>query len=104
MSRWQRTLDLVDIWADVSENRLPNSKFCAQVAERLAAVIPLTIPEVEDRRKELVVLFNQQGLQSYVSTEVLDDLMDLLYDWGDTPLDARGLFQGKRVCWVKTIF
>lgn len=107
MARWQRTLDLSDIWEKGKDRSISAWEFAKVVAERLEKIAPFSTNEgsagevanmlLEDVADSFAVF----ALDKTEDWDELDCVLRELYDWGDISLDSK--FAGKRVCWIKTI-
>lgn len=95
MTDWQRTIDLKTIWKSKDLPLIAKS-----IAGQLRGMSPLSDPEADDARLELASDF-ESLLTSSCSYDDFNEVMERLYDWGDTPLDTVFL-GGKKVCWVST--
>lgn len=98
MARWQRTLDLKDVWESKDLSLIART-----IAQRLTEIEPLENEHSETLRQELIENFSDLADEPAPDVDDFDDLMDKLYDWADTRLDNKPL-GGKRVCWVATSF
>lgn len=102
MSKWQRTLDLKDAWKKADNREIPTGELAKVISERLLAIQPLGIRDIDDKLIILATEFKFLGDEEDLTFKKFDSIMTLLYDWGDISLDDK--FGGKRVCWIKTRF
>lgn len=97
MAKWQRELDLSDVWPRAESGELSACQLAGTVADRLAALAP--IPAVEDIRQELIESFRILADFPDLDGDEFDAQLERLYDWGDIALDDK--WNGKKVCWIK---
>jgi hypothetical protein len=99
MTDWQRTLDVSDVWDQVSDGEISVPAFAGMVATRLKRLKPFADHIVENEKLELVDQFESMSEDSTSDFDDFDLVWNELYEWGDTSLDNR--FNGKKVCWIK---
>lgn len=100
MADWQRTLDLRDIWGKVNAGKWTIQELAGEMAKRIHALLPLYVSEVDTEGGQIVEAFDKIGKDPVATTEGFDEVMERLYDWGDTKLDDN--WPPKKVCWVRT--
>lgn len=101
MPNWQTRLELGDVYHD--EDRSVQ-ELAVIVAARLKAI---EMPpgwrggKLSNERDGIVDEF--EGLATDPNGDVgdFDCVMERLYDWADTPLDAQ--WNGAKLCWVETL-
>lgn len=98
MTNWQRTLNIADVWAQAEDREITPKQLAHAIADRLEGLKPLNNLILENEKQDIVEEF--RGFVGEETFDDLDDVMEMLYDWADTPLDNK--FNGKKVCWVKT--
>ena len=102
MSRWQRTLNLNDIWDKAKKREITPQALALEISMRLKNIRPFKEYYIEDEKLEIIEELDDFSLQEDVTFNDFDYIMNRLYDWGDTPLDNK--FGGNKVCWIKTIY
>jgi hypothetical protein len=98
MANWQRTLRIGDISGDA-----PLAEKARGIADALEALKPFPAKheEVNEQREDLVNEFRSLANDPAIDEELFDELMEQLYDWADTPLDAN--WPPKKVCWINAM-
>lgn len=108
MADWQRELDLTDLWKKEEAGEITVQEIAKELAKRLEALAPFGFKNegLDHEKENLVGEFEDIANDPSADQSDFNYLMDVLYDWADTPLV--GAFSGKRsnkkACWVKTIF
>lgn len=104
MANWQRKLSLADIWPKVDKGEMTIQQLAAEIAKRLKAITPLHDEHVvSEERDEIVEEFENFAEDPTGDKDEFDDIMNGLYDWGDTPLENT-TWPPKKVCWIATQF
>ena len=100
MANWQRTLELADAWNNttVDGGTITIPQLAGIIADRLAALSPFGIVDIDTARYEIIADFREMAKDPDLDVEDFDANMVRLYDWADTRLDTR--WNGKAVCWV----
>lgn len=105
MANWQRTLNLLPEWKQAKEGKITVSQLAGVIAERLASLEPFENDSdgliLNEHHDEIVDEFNYLARDPDTEASDFDCVMEMLYNWADTPLDTS--WNGKKVCWVKTI-
>ena len=98
MAQWQRKLRLSDVYSmGEDEERVP--ELAGIVANRLAAMKPFGIDDIDTERDEIVDMFKEVELGK-LGFDEFNESMERLYDWADQKLD--GDWNGKKVAWIET--
>ena len=105
MANWQRQLKLKDIWPKVESGELTVHQLAAEIAKRLKKLIPMAVQtgdtELDDLRDEIADEFEAFAEDKDGDKDEFDCIMERLYDWGDTALDAK--WPPKKVCWIEVM-
>ena len=99
MSKWQRKLDISDVWDKSNNGEIPVYELCHAIAERLKALKALDDENLEEEKVEIIEAFNSLFEEECDDFDEFNDVMRELYDWADTKLDFD--FGGKAVCWIE---
>jgi hypothetical protein len=102
MSDWQREIRLQPHWGQCKDGKISIQQLARVVAAKLKAIRPFNDDELDAERDELVEEFEAFAADGDAYRDDFDDIMDRLYDWGDTRLDTK-FIGGKKVCWIDTI-
>jgi hypothetical protein len=98
MADWQNTVNLLPEWRMVRDGELAIQQLAKVAAARLAKV---SVPEfLVDERDDLIDEFKSIAEDESADTSDFDDVMDRLYDFGDTRLGDK--WPGQKVAWIKT--
>lgn len=98
MAQWVQTLDLKDVWQS-GDFRL----IARTAAERLRLLTQTpTDGYLDEERLEFAEEFEDLADDPDADVRYFDDVLSRVYDWADTPLDAK--WGGKKLCWVTTDF
>lgn len=98
MGRWQRKLKLSPEWNEALVGTRSIQSLSAIIAERIDRLVPFGDADLDGERKEIAVDFREIAADEAATTNDFDGVMERLYDWADTPLDA--CWNGKKACWV----
>lgn len=101
MSDWQCKLDLTDIW-NKHPGEITIQELCKIISDRLSKLVVPEIDEIEYDHLDLCDEFEILSTDKEATVEEFDEIMQDLYDWGDTSLDNE--FAGKKICWIATNF
>lgn len=95
MANWQRTLKLEHISRDADLAAKANG-----IADALEKLKPFgaKFEEIDEERDEIVQEFRDAARDPELDEDMFDEVMERLYDWADTRLDAQ--WNGKKVCWI----
>lgn len=93
MGAWRYRLELKDIWKKYDEGELSVSQAGRAVAKRISK---LACYEKEKPYLEPIV----KRFAKAKSEAAFNFTLNLLYDWGDTALDA--FWNGEKKCWIAT--
>lgn len=99
MANWVTKLDLRDITAQVQDGNATAAQMAGVIADRLEALEGVP-QEVDAVRLELVRDFRDLSSDASLDNDGLDNHLEDLYDWADTPLDNK--WNGRKTCWVST--
>ena len=99
MSKWQRTLDLTDVWNKSRNKEITTLELATVIVERLNNLKPFN-NLVDGVTEDIIDYFKEYIDNKENNIEEFDDIMSELYDWGDISLD-KGFFTSK-VCWIET--
>lgn len=105
MAKWQRTLDVRDIWEKRDKGEISIQEMSKIMAERLNLLADFKDDDIDDAKESIIEEF--ECLSDYKDATVgdFDDILSDLYDWADTTLDySKPFCERKKVCWVKTTF
>lgn len=91
MAKWQRRLDLNDVW-----NSADVPLIAKTISKRLRKLDPLGDEDVDYMRDKLADEFEDLASAPNANTAEFDSIMAELYDWADTN------WNGKKVCWIAT--
>lgn len=94
MSRWQRTINLADVWETENVQLIAKT-----ISERLKSIQSLGVEYIDRERLSLAEEFADIAQDQSAGTDDFDNVMQCLYDWADQPLDDTVL-NGKKVCWI----
>lgn len=97
MAQWHSRIELQPEWNATKNGSMTVSQLATVIAKRLKETKPLTQTYLESRRLWLIEQFEEMG-ESDSDVEEFDDLMEELYNWGDTDLDNN--WNGLKVCWI----
>jgi hypothetical protein len=100
MAQWQRKLKLKDVWNQVNEGRMTVQELAGVVVQRLGELEDFGDEYVDDRKQEVLEMFESVAQIHDADVDDFDCAMENLYDWADMRLDNR--WNGKAVCWVET--
>lgn len=101
MANWQRTLNLLPEWKMRIDDEISLQDLSRVVAERLSAVKQLGISDLDEQRDDLVHQFKEMSNDTSLTVDEFDEVLNELYDWGDTHIDG-SILAGKKACWIKT--
>lgn len=104
MAKWQRKLDLTDVWEKANDEEITVSELSATIADRLEALSSFGIKHdhVDLEKVEIIEEFRILAEDECVDFDEFNFIFRRLYDWADQSLDDK--FSGKKVCWVATNF
>jgi FMN phosphatase YigB (HAD superfamily) len=87
MPKWEKTLEVKDLWEKYENDEINIEDLSKQVAKRLETLYP-----GDDRWMDIQDFIDR--FECVEDVEEFDDILDELYDWGDN---------GHRL-WIKTAF
>lgn len=93
MSRWVHRLDIKDIWKKLNDGSIQPSEGGQLIAKRIRE---LRCWKADEELQGIADEFD-----CIVDEVDINIAMEMLYDWGDTPLDIK--FGGKKMCWISTV-
>lgn len=100
MANWQRTIRLQPEWGAADRREISPQELARSIAAKLRAVPSFSAyPEVNEDRDFLVEEFEDFAADDTGDFDDIDELVDRLYDWGDTHLSGQ-FFNAKKVCWI----
>ena len=101
MTKWQRKIDISNEWNKRQNNEITLEQLSKTIANKLKKLKPFNDGDIDFQKDELVDYFND--FKDHEGVEEFDNLMSMLYDWGDISLGGPDFFNIKKVCWVNTI-
>ncbi len=66
------------------------------IAAKLERLEPFGIERVDNEKLEVIECLMSVARNVEATPDDFDEAMELLYDWGDSPLGAR-----RKTCWIK---
>ena len=100
MAIWRRKIDIKDAWGQATAGKINEAELGHIIAGKLKE-LPEYYQAKDDELKDIVLCF--EDLPEDATVGELDDIMDRLYDWGDTTLDSSGPFSTwVKQCWIAT--
>ena len=102
MVKWKYRLDLKDAWKRVSGGGITPAMFAREVVKKLDSLMDVE----KDEFSELEIIrddFECLAEHPETAEDDIDEIMDNLYDWGDTIL-GKETYPTKRMCWISTEF
>jgi hypothetical protein len=102
MANWQRTIKLQPEWGKADRREITAQDLARSIASKLRIVADLRLPELNDERDFIADEFAEFAADNTGDFDDLDELMERLYDWGDTHIGGK-FFDAKKVCWIDTI-
>ena len=102
MTNWQRTIKLQPEWGMADRREITAQELARSIASKLRSVANLRLPELNDERDFIADEFAEFAADDTGDFDDLDELMERLYDWGDTHIGGE-FFDAKKVCWIDTI-
>lgn len=96
MANWLRRLPIKSEWQAAQKGEITHIQLAGVIADRLAALAPLTLPRHEDSeqtRSDLVGEFRSMSQDETATVDAFDCLLAELYNWADDD----------HVCWVETL-
>ena len=100
MSNWQRTLDLSSAWERRDNGTLSLNDLCGIMVKKLKKLRDFKDEDLDSEKEDIIEEFEYLGKSEDPNVKEFDEILAVLYDWADTPLDDK--FGGKKVCWIKT--
>ena len=101
MSKWQRTLDIKDVWEKASNREVIPQFLASTITKKLEKLKTFNNQYIDYDKEELILNFQDASEDNTLTWDKLDYLLNDLYDWGDISLDEG--FGCKKVCWIKTL-
>lgn len=98
MAQWRSRIELQPEWDATKNGSMIVNQLATVIAKKIKETKPLNQIYLESRRLWLMEQFEEIGERSNLDVEEFDDLMEELYNWGDTDLD--GKWNGEKVCWI----
>jgi hypothetical protein len=95
MAKWQRTLDIRDVWDSGDIPLVANI-----AADRLAHLARFDDENLEDEKQNLADELRDLSEDPKATANDFDDVWSRVYDWADRSLDSQ--WNGRKVCWIKT--
>jgi hypothetical protein len=97
MANWQYRLDIKDIWQRAARGEILPYQLAHGIAERMKQ---LNIQD--DDFQQIMDDFATLPAEDYVTFDDTDDIMEALYDWGDTTLPPYSVWPRHKMCWIAT--
>lgn len=101
MANWQRKVKLNPEWGRAKDGEVTINELAGVIAARLKALVPFGDDDLDNERDEIVEELESLAADQSAAISDIDDIMDRLFDWGDSSLDDN--WNGKKACWIDTI-
>ena len=104
MANWQFHLNLHDKW-DTDDVHEISVDACEKIENLLKEIRLRQHPvykEMADALEDILCDFEIVRNDPDASEDDFNNVLESLYDWGDTPLDNQ--WGGKKMCWIDTTF
>ena len=100
MTIWRRKIDIKEEWQQAQSGKISSAELGYIIAAKLRE-LPEYLQAKDDELEDIVFCF--KDLPEDATTDEFDDILERLYDWGDTTLDSSGPFsQWIKQCWIGT--
>lgn len=97
MANWLHHLDISKEWKQVQEGEIT----VAQLAQAIADKLDGLFPKAADGRAHVSKLMRDFAASGSDDADEFDNIMAVLYDWGDTTLSV-GKWPPDKLCWINT--
>lgn len=101
MANWKRNLEIAAEWKQAKNGEISIAKLADIIVQKLKTITKFVDQDIEQEKEEIIEDFTDIANPEsdvYNNTEVFDNAMERLYNWGDIPLDAE--WNGEKVCWI----
>ena len=102
MAQWMNVLDISQAWHKADKREICIQELAKIIAEELEKIDALD-DYLNAEKNEIADCFTDLSEDEEAGDVDFNYIMSDLYDWADTPLDNK-VFNGKKLCWVKTYF
>jgi U3 small nucleolar ribonucleoprotein component len=103
MAKWQRHLELRDVFDEYRADEATIQQVSAKVADRLSKLRPFPgMDDLNDERDLVQDEFEDLSKNEGADIDDFHDAMDRLYDWADTSLGPWDFTKTPKACWVET--
>ena len=99
MADWQNKLNIRRIWEQATAREITPQQLCEGVAKAIKAHRRFAEDESMQHVHEAFVAMAENPEATWNDT---DAVMQELYDWGDTVVDAN-VWPHKKKCWIATV-
>ena len=102
MAQWQNKINIKKTWNgyEAGENTLQD--ICGEIVSELGRIRPNVekrYPDELDDLDGIIAEFLTLRDDKSATVDEFDNVLESLYDWGDTALDSN--FVGKKLCWIE---
>lgn len=97
MADWQRILDVKDVWASNDQQTI-----AIEIVAKLTEMKPFGFPHIDDAKLAIIAEMSEIAKYTELDVDDFDEVMEMLYDWGDITLPGISLWNAKKVCWIQT--
>ena len=103
MPKWRYTLDIEDSWGKAKDNKITSIELAEEIVKKLEELKGRMSSQFCDQAESLIENFKEFIKENDDDDDLFDSLFNELYDWADTDLTP-GVWNGSKLCWVKTSF
>lgn len=101
MAYWHRELKLNPEWRQAQEREITPQEFGRSAAAKLRRIRDFDgFPHLNQERDELAEQFEDFANDATGDFDDVDDLMQALYDWGDSTVGGTNFFNAEKACWI----
>lgn len=104
MSNWKLRVSFKDFWGEYGKGNLTIQKVSGKVVERLNKLLDKVKDQLlKDTLGEIIMEFEDVAKSPELTVNDFDNVLNELYDWGDTEIEPFGKWPTNKMCWISTI-